>query len=70
VNRSADGYILKPINVQELLTLIEKQLKKRREDLEYGEKKVAQYIETRVKYLELEIGRKRWSHATLSAGKD
>jgi DNA-binding NtrC family response regulator len=28
VNRNADGYILKPIDVQELLAMIEKQLKK------------------------------------------
>jgi len=54
VNRNADGYISKPIDFQELLRMIEKKLKKRREELEYEEKKVAQYIETRVKSLELE----------------
>jgi DNA-binding NtrC family response regulator len=59
VNRNADGYILKPIDVQDLLAMIEKQLKKQREDLEYSEKKVAQYIETRVKSLELEMDRNR-----------
>lgn len=70
VNRNADGYILKPIDVQELLAMIEKQLKKQREDLEYNEKKVAQYIETRFKNLEFEMGRNRQSHSTSSAGKD
>lgn len=54
VNRNADGYISKPIDFQELLRMIEKKLKKQREELEYEEKKVAQYIETRVKSLELE----------------
>ena len=46
VNSNADGYILKPIDMQELLAMIEKQLKKQREGLQYSEKKVAQYIET------------------------
>lgn len=53
VNRNADGYISKPIDFQELLRMIEKKLKKQLEELEYDEKKVAQYIETRVKSLEL-----------------
>ena len=55
VNRNADGYILKPIDVQKLLAMIERQLKKQHEDLEYSEEKVAQYIETRAKNLELEM---------------
>lgn len=55
VNRNADGYVLKPIDVQELLAMIEKQLKKQREDLEYSEKKVFQYIQTLAKNLELEM---------------
>lgn len=54
VNRNADGYLVKPIDVDELLAMIAKQLEKQREDREYGEKKVAEYIETRVKCLELE----------------
>jgi DNA-binding NtrC family response regulator len=59
VNRNADGYILKPVDVRELLAMVERQLKKQREDLEYSEGKVVQYIETRVKNLELEMGRNR-----------
>ena len=59
VNRNADGYILKPVDVQELLAMVERQLKKQREDLEYSERKVAQCIETRVKNLELEMDRNR-----------
>jgi DNA-binding NtrC family response regulator len=54
VNKNADGYVSKPFNFQELLGMIEKKLKKQREEFEYGEKKVAQYIETRVKSFELE----------------
>jgi DNA-binding NtrC family response regulator len=59
VNRHADGYILKPVDVQELLAMVERQLKKQSEDFEYSEKKVAQYIDGRVKNLELEMGRNR-----------
>ena len=42
VNRNAGGYILKPVDLPELLAMIEKQLKKQREDFEYRERKVAQ----------------------------
>jgi DNA-binding NtrC family response regulator len=59
VNRNADDYILKPVDVQELLAMVERQLKKQSEDFEYSEKKVAQYIDGRVKNLELEMGRNR-----------
>jgi DNA-binding NtrC family response regulator len=54
VNRNADGYVLKPIDVQELLAMIERKLDRQREDLKYDEKKVAQYIETQAKSLEFE----------------
>jgi DNA-binding NtrC family response regulator len=54
VSKNADGYVSKPFNFQELLRMIEKKLKKQRKKFKYGEKKVAQYIETRVKSLELE----------------
>lgn len=59
VNRNADGYILKPVDVRELLAMVERQLNKQREDLEYSEGKVVQYIETRVKNLELEMDSNR-----------
>jgi len=39
VNRNADGYVLKPIDAQELLAMVERQLKKQREDLEHSEGK-------------------------------
>jgi DNA-binding NtrC family response regulator len=54
VNKGADGYILKPFDADALLAMIEKHLKKQRESAEYSEKKVTEYIETRVKQLELE----------------
>jgi DNA-binding NtrC family response regulator len=54
VNKGADGYVLKPFDAGELLAMIEKHLKRQRESTEYGEKKVNEYIETRVKQIELE----------------
>jgi DNA-binding NtrC family response regulator len=54
VNKGADGYVLKPFDADALLAMIEKHLKKQRESMEYGEKKVTEYIETRVKQIELE----------------
>jgi DNA-binding NtrC family response regulator len=59
VNKGADGYVLKPFDADELLAMIEKHLKKQRESMEYGEKKVTEYIETRVKQIELEKWKER-----------
>lgn len=55
VNRGADGYVLKPFDVNELLAIIAKQLEKQREDMKYSEKKVAEFIETRARQIEIEI---------------
>jgi DNA-binding NtrC family response regulator len=57
VNKGADGYVLKPFDVGKLLALIEKHLKRQRENRKYSEKKVTEYIETRVK--EVEFGKKK-----------
>lgn len=57
VNKGADGYVLKPFDVGKLLALIEKHLKRQRENMKYSEKKVTEYIETRVK--EVESGKKK-----------
>jgi DNA-binding NtrC family response regulator len=59
VNRGADGYVLKPFDVSKLLAMIDKQLKKQRESLKLCERKVTDYIETRVKQVELQKWRKR-----------
>jgi len=52
VNKGADGYIVKPIQMHELLTMIKQHLQKQREAAEYTERKVVEYIETRAKELE------------------
>lgn len=54
VNKGADGYVLKPFDARDLLVMIKKHLKKQGENMKYSDKKVAEYIETRVKEIELE----------------
>jgi DNA-binding NtrC family response regulator len=49
VNRGADGYLIKPVNVSALAEKIEEHLKKQVESIKYSEGKVAQFIETRAK---------------------
>jgi DNA-binding NtrC family response regulator len=59
VNKGADGYVLKPFDATELLAMIEKHLERQRESMKYGEKKVTEFIETRVKQIELEKQQKK-----------
>ena len=54
VNKGADGYVLKPFNASELLAIIRKQLQKQRENMKYDDKKVAEFIEMRVRQIEME----------------
>lgn len=59
VNKGADGYILKPFDASGLLAMIRKRLKNQRESMKYSEEKVVEYVETRVKQIELERGKKK-----------
>jgi len=52
VNKGADGYIMKPFDVEKILLTIKDQLKKQAEDRTYSEEKIAEFIETRVKELD------------------
>jgi DNA-binding NtrC family response regulator len=54
VNKGADGYIVKPFDVEKVLKTIEKQLSKQREEKRYSQDKVAEFIEARVRELDLE----------------
>jgi len=49
VNKGADGYLLKPVNMAELLNMIRDRLSKQEEARKYSEEKVKEYIETRAK---------------------
>lgn len=54
VNRGADAYILKPFDMRDVLKTIEEELRKQQEEKQYSQQKVAEFIETRVKELEVE----------------
>jgi DNA-binding NtrC family response regulator len=49
VNKNADAYLFKPVDVKELLGIVKEQLRLQAEEKEFGETKVAQFIETRIK---------------------
>jgi len=52
VNMGADGYLVKPVDIDVLLRTIEQELEKRREVKEYGQTKVAEYVETRIREMD------------------
>jgi len=54
VNNGADGYVLKPFDVEKILVTIKEQLQKQAEEKKYSEEKIAEFIETRVKELDTE----------------
>jgi DNA-binding NtrC family response regulator len=54
VNRGANAYILKPFDMEKVLATINEELKKQEEEKRYSQEKVAEFIETRVRELEIE----------------
>ena len=49
VNKKADAYLLKPVDVEKLLELVKEQLRFQEEEKEFSETKVAEFIEARIK---------------------
>jgi DNA-binding NtrC family response regulator len=54
VNKGADAYLMKPFDVEKVLVTICEQLKKQEAENKYSQDKVAEFIETRVRELDLE----------------
>jgi len=54
VNKGADAYIVKPFDVEKVLKTIQQQLSKQEEERRYSQDKVAEFIEARVRELDLE----------------
>jgi DNA-binding response OmpR family regulator len=48
VNRGADGYMVKPYTMEDLLRKVKEQLQKQQEARKYSEEKVKEFIEARV----------------------
>jgi DNA-binding NtrC family response regulator len=53
VNKSADAYLIKPVDVDKLLATVKELLLKQEEDRRFSEQKVADFIESRVKEISL-----------------
>ncbi len=54
VNRSADGYLVKPFDVGKALFVIREQLKKQEDERRFSQEKVTEFLETQVRELEAE----------------
>lgn len=52
VNRSADGYLVKPFDVGKALFVIREQLKKQEDERRFSQEKVTEFLETQVRELE------------------
>lgn len=52
VNKGADAYILKPLNIDSVLSTIKEHLTKQQEARKYSEEKVTEFIKTRVRELD------------------
>jgi DNA-binding NtrC family response regulator len=59
VNRGADGYIVKPYTMEDLLRKIREQLQKQQEAKKYSEEKVKEFIEARAEEHEAVFSAKR-----------
>jgi DNA-binding NtrC family response regulator len=54
VNKGADAYIIKPFDVKKVLKTIQEQLSKQQNEKEYSQERVAEFIEARVRELDIE----------------
>jgi DNA-binding NtrC family response regulator len=57
LNRGADGYVMKPFDVEKILLTIKEQLTKQFEEKKFSEEKIAEFIETRIKEMEAQAER-------------
>jgi DNA-binding NtrC family response regulator len=49
VNKQADAYLLKPVDIEKLLQIVKEQLQAQEDEKRFSEEKVAEFIETRVR---------------------
>ena len=49
LNKNADAYLIKPVDIEKLLNTVKEQMKLQENEREFSEQKVAEFIETRVK---------------------
>ena len=51
LNKNADAYMIKPVDLEKLLSTVKEQIKLQENEKKFSEQKVAEFIETRVKEL-------------------
>ena len=54
VNKGADAYIIKPFDVKRVLKTITEQLNQQQNEKEYSQERIAEFIEARVRELDVE----------------
>ena len=54
INKGVDGYLIKPVNTDELLKTMKQHLEKQREEKQYSQEKVAEFVESRFREMETE----------------
>ncbi len=54
LNKNADAYLIKPVNVEKLLSMMKEQLQLQESERKFSETKVAEFIETRVRELSID----------------
>ncbi len=53
LNKNADAYLVKPVNIEQLLDTVREQLQLQEEEKKFSEQKVAEFIETRVREISI-----------------
>ena len=53
LNKNADAYLVKPVDVEKLLNMVKEQLQLQEDEKSFSEQKVAEFIETRVKEISI-----------------
>jgi len=53
LNKNADAYMVKPVDIEKLLNMVKEQLELQENERQFSEQKVAEFIETRVKELSI-----------------
>jgi DNA-binding response OmpR family regulator len=51
LNKNADAYLIKPVEIKELVRKVKEQLQEQEDERQFSEQKVAEFIETRVNEL-------------------
>jgi DNA-binding NtrC family response regulator len=53
LNKNADAYLVKPVDIAKLLDKVKEQLQLQEDEKSFSEQKVAEFIETRVKEISI-----------------